>query len=545
MSAEKPAPSGASFSGKSNGSRLPEAITTSATHQARIDGDEEVMDPLAVDEDTVNEGAGEGSLPFPIECLPPTMRVMVQETAKQTRTPYALSAVVALGVASAAIGRGLLVKSGGSRTTAGNLYLLAIARSGVGKGQTFSIVSKPLYTAETEALTEWKTSQMPTLEASFEVSKAMAKKAREKAVLEKDEELRKYHIEGLAALEEEQKRLEEKKNSSPCYVVGDITREALAMRLASQPNEALACFSSEARGILSVIRGRYGNGDSSDEDIYLSAYSGDSINVHRATRPPISLRNPCLTTVWMTQPDAARGLLGDERMTASGLLPRFLICDVRADPQHEPEDWPEMQVAAVESWNTLINGLLGYRSSCAEPIQIDADPEARSLLRDFHNRAVNRVKTGGDLRDVDSYVARWGENAWRLSLVLHCASHGGDAHRHSVNAETAQRAIHIMEWFIHEQLSVLAAGRSDCFRARLEKLIGILRESGGVKTLGKLRDANGFEYEELTFLADRFPQQLTIAKLEQPGRPSFVARLTTSQQPRATKPINPTNDPSK
>lgn len=541
MKPEKPAPGGTNFSGKSNGKRHPEATAPDNSHQAGTERKGMNTGPRPVDEKTINEGAGEGILPFPVDCLPPTMQAMVDATARQTRTPHALSAVVALGVAAAAIGRGLLLRSGGSRTTAANLYLLAIARSGVGKGQTFSFVSKPLYDAEAKAIDEWKTSQMPAIEANFEVSKGMAKKAKDKAISEKDEELRKHLIASFAALEEEQKRLEEQKNAAPCFVVGDVTREALAIRLASQPNEALACFSSEARGILGVIRGRYGNGDSSDEDIYLSAYSGDSINVHRTTRPPVSLRNPCLTTVWMTQPDAAQGLMGDERMTASGLLPRFLICDVKAEPQYEPEEWPEMDAAAVEEWSTLINDLLGYRGSCAEPILIEAEPEARRLLREFHNLAVDRVRDGGDLRDVDCYVARWAENAWRLSLVLHCTTHGGDAHRKSLHESTAENAIRIMEWFIGEQLTVLAASRSDQFRTRLNKLIAILADAGGSKTLGQLKDANRFDADEVKSLAARFPQQLVVEKLKQSGRPSFMARLALTTEPTPIKPIKPTN----
>lgn len=171
-------------------------------------------------------GTGDASLPFPIECLPSAMRNMVMETAKQTRTPHALAAVVAIGVASAAIGRGLLVKSGGSRITAPNLYLLAIARSGVGKGQTFSHVSKPLYAAEAEVIDEWKTSRISNIEVSLDVAKGMAKRAKVKATTEVDEDTRKSLIETLAALDREQKRLEQELDSCPCYVVGDITAQA-------------------------------------------------------------------------------------------------------------------------------------------------------------------------------------------------------------------------------------------------------------------------------------------------------------------------------
>lgn len=466
------------------------------------------------------------------------MRAMVNETAKQTQTPHALAAVVALGVASASIGRGLLAKSGGSRITPANVYLLAIARSGVGKGQTFYHVSKPLYTAEAAAIAEWRTSRMSNIEATMEVTKGRAKRAKEKATSEMDDEARKILIESLAALETEQKRLEGERNSCPCYVVGDITREALAMRMGAQSNEALASFSPEARGILGVIRGRYGNGETSDEDIYLSGYSGEPISFHRVNRDTISLKNPCLTVVWMTQPDAAQGLLGDERMTVSGLLPRFLICDVKAEQQYEPDEMPEMDQSVVESWSALVQALLPYRTSGVEPILIDATDDARKILRAFKNETVTRVKIGGDLRDVDSYVARWAENAWRLSLCLHGAELGGDAHRRPLSRTTAENAVCIVRWFAREQLSILADGRTDRFKFRLDKLLAILRDAGGSKTLGQLKDSNSFDSDEVMSLADQFPHRFHVVKLPQAGRPSHVARIG----PTPTNPTNPTND---
>jgi len=532
MKDKEPTPYGAGSSEESNSSRHPEVTRKTALNQAVSCHAPTPDGPLPVDDDTIMDGAGEGSVPFPVEILPATMRAIVEEVASQTRTPHALSAVVALGTASAAIGRGLLVKSGGSRTTPANLFLLAIARSGVGKGQTFGHLTGPLYAAQKEAIANWKTDQMPLIEANFDVTKERVKKEKQKAVKAKDEEERRAIIDAIAALEEEQKRLEELKNSPPCYVVGDITREALALTLESQPNEALACFSSEARGILDVIRGRYGKGESSDEDIYLSAYSGDPISVRRVARPPVSLSNPCLCVVWMTQPDAAQRLLGDERMTASGLLPRFLMCDVRAEHQYEPEHWEEMDQSAVDAWHGLVESLLAYRNTCGDPIRIDAAPEVRRMIREFHNhQAVDRITAGGDLRDVDSYVSRWAENVWRLSLVLHCTTHGADSHRMPLQEKTAASAIGIMEWFIREQLAILAAGRTDRFKARMEKLLGILLDAGGAKTLGQLKDANGFEHDEVKHLAKFYPEKLVVERQGQRGRASFMARILSHEPP--------------
>jgi len=43
--------------------------------------------------------------------------------------------------------------------------------------------------------------------------------------------------------------------------------------------------------------------------------------------------------------------------------------------------------------------------------------------------------------------------------------------------------------------------------------------------MGQLKDSNGFVENELQSLADKFPQQLQIEKLQQVGRPSYLVRL--------------------
>ena len=146
------------------------------------------------------------------------------------------------------------------------------------------------------------------------------------------------------------------------------------------------------------------------------------------------------------------------------------------------------------------------------------------------------MSENGELRDVEAYVARWAENAWRLALVLHTAEHASNAHKKPLVADTAQKAVRIVRWFSENQLSVLAASRNEGFRRRLEKLLQVLRDAGGEKTLGKLKDSNGFEADEVRELANRFPARLEIRKLERPGRPCFVASIV---EPK--KPINPKN----
>ena len=73
---------------------------------------------------------------FPVDAMPPVAARMTREIARVTTSrnvPLAASSV--LGFLSASIGAGIEIQTGGGRTTRGNLYLLAIAESGTGKGE--------------------------------------------------------------------------------------------------------------------------------------------------------------------------------------------------------------------------------------------------------------------------------------------------------------------------------------------------------------------------------------------------------------------------
>jgi len=93
-----------------------------------------------------------------------------------------------------------------------------------------------------------------------------------------------------------------------------------------------------------------------------------------------------------------------------------------------------------------------------------------------YNRLVDRRNM--DLSDVQSYVARWNENAWRIALVLHAAEHGRQAHEVELSEETARRALTIMEWFAQEQLDILAANREEEYRVKVERVRELVQRSG-------------------------------------------------------------------
>ncbi|MDB4537422.1 YfjI family protein, partial [Akkermansiaceae bacterium] len=322
--------------------------------------------------------------------------------------------------------------------------------------------------------------------------------------------------------------LEKKLASEAGFSVADITKEKLAITLEQQPGQALASLSPEGRGVIDVLMGKYGKGKESDEDLYLSAYSRESVKVSRVNRPPVNLTTPCLAVLWLIQPDKARRLTESEAITESGLLPRFLICDSKAEAMDEPEKpYPLNKTTAIE-WAGLIRDLLdGFRAKGNTPITIQAETGARRLIVAYQNASNARRRKGGDLRDIASFVARWAENAWRLALVLHAGIYGREAGKHDLEEDTARRAVGIVEWFSNEQLAILAPERSNRNRTRLLRLFSILRDHQGQRSLRDLSKSNGFSKEEVQQLAQDFPSQIEIEKIQPKhgGRPSEVAKI--------------------
>ena len=473
-----------------------------------------------------------GSPPFPVEILPPILREMAREVSKVALVPESLAVINLLGFVSSSLGGGLLIDSGGGRITPANLFLLGIAESGTGKGRAFSIVSQAFTKIESEEIYFWETERLPGVKKDLRLIEKDFKRLEKSLDKTNDARSRDEIGREMQELEKQRAELEKELVVEPGFSVADITKEKLAISLEQQPGQALASHSPEGRGVIDVLMGKYGKGKESDEDLYLSAYSREPVKVSRLSRPPVNLSTPCLAVLWLIQPDKARKLIESEAITESGLLPRFLICDSKAEAMDEPEHPETMNEITMENWAGLIDDLLeSFRAMGETPVTIKAEQDARKIIVDFRNESNARTRQGGDLRDITPFVARWAENAWRLALVLHAGEHGNEAGKHDLTAETARRAVEIVKWFCEEQLAILAPERNNRNRSRLLRLLSILGDHQGRRTLRDLAKSNGFPKDEVHKLAEQFPAQIKIEK-EKPeggGRPSEILTMTLTR----------------
>lgn len=485
--------------------------------------------PKSAESNHSGENGESDSHPFPVSLLPPILKHIAEEAAAAERVPVAITAAAAIATASAAIGAGLALKSGAHRLTHANLYMIAAAKSGTGKGRAFALVSRPLQQIERRRVEEWHASEKPNLDARLRV----AKKATE-GLEKKAEKASPFDREAIIA-EMEKLNLEVSRLTAelrePLWTVADVTREALADALSRGNLEALASLSPEARGVVDVLGGRYHEGRS-DEDIYLSAYSVESFTVHRIARPATHLTAPCLTVFWMIQPDALRAMFAKEAFTESGLLPRFIVFDSKAEPQLIPEQPHVMHASASGDWQRLLEELTQsfHERTEAAPAEVLLSPEAAKAFWHYENQTIEDRRSGGHLADVSMYPARWAENAQRLALVFHAAEYGRDAASVPLSESTACDAIEALTWFVREQMAILRTGRESKQQDLLERVEGILR--GSISQEMSLRDLekrHNVTRSQIESLCSEYPERLMIdeRKPNGPGRPATVARLIT------------------
>ena len=438
----------------------PDHINTSTTpaqgHPERANGH-----PDADSEDTPT--------PFPVHCLPEVVEAMGRAIARTERTPESLAGCCALGILSASIGAGLEVRSGPNRVTRGNLYLLASAESGSGKSETFRHAVKPFHSFERELLEQWRLVTGPRLETEVQILEARITQLVKQAGRAEDA------IERGALRDEVEKSKAElarlKMGSAPpALCCEDVTTEKLAVMLRDN-KEQIASLSSDAGSIVNNLLGRYSKLDRTDESVYLKAWSGDFCRTDRQGKEPIILQRPCAAALWLTQPDKLESLLAEQSLTDGGLIPRILVCHTNARPIKITDDMEGIPPEIASKWEALIQDNIRH-FRLGVPIVIDPTPEARQMMTNYFNSIVERRK--GDLQDVGSYAARWGEQAWRIAVCLHAGHFGNLAAEFPLDEGNASRAIELAEWFAGEQLRILEGGRHEARQALRDAVLGLL-----------------------------------------------------------------------
>jgi hypothetical protein len=263
----------------------------------------------------------------------------------------------------------------------------------------------------------------------------------------------------------------ETKLREPVLSCEDVTGEKLAVLLAHN-GEQISSLSADAVAIVNILLGRYNKLNRTDEGIYLKAFTGDRCKVDPQTRESVLVESPCLSALWLTQPDKLESLLAERSLSDGGLIPRILACHTHCEAQEIVKDAPEIPTSVENDYTDLIRSLIQTYRLADQPFTIEPSPEALDAMNAHHNAIVKRRRT--DLHDVNIYAARWNEQAWRISVCLHAGLHGAHAHERRLELDTANQAIELADWFAVQQLEILSVSREKARRERRDKVLSLL-----------------------------------------------------------------------
>ena len=370
----------------------------------------------------------------------------------------------------------------------GNIYSLISAGSGIGKSVVLGILRAPLHALQAELKEAAKSGGImpPTPTPSTEGFEG---------------------FEGLLALPKTARRL----------ICSEVTGPAMA-KLLGENQETTLNATAEAGNLLNEAS----KSASALGQLLLKGYSGDQVEIDRISRKrPIVLNQPCITVCWLCQPHRLETFLATDRLMEDGLLARFLVVHSKARmaPMHEEDRAIPADVS--DGYGAVIRSLFeAYGLQGDRDLTVDTSEEASAILREYHN--LNAERWNAEEGSMRCCIARWTEQAWKLTLVLHAATHGANAHRIAAEGETAERAVALQEWFAGQQLRIVQGSTRQKEVDRLEKLCRLLSETPNcAMTLRDLQNSHGFPSKEVHRLAELAPSHLDLQKRNNPrGGPS-------------------------
>jgi hypothetical protein len=405
---------------------------------------------------------------FPVDLLPEPERAWVTALATATQTPAALAAMMSDGAVAIAVAKRVAVEIRDGWREPLNAYNLTALDSGSRKTAVARAVEAPLKTVE----------KLRSAEMAPDIAKARAKRD----VVEKRlEQFKKRQaaqaVNDIATDGDIDAIINELLSGGlavpvvPRYLVDDITPERLA-DLMGQHGERVGVLSAEG-GIFQIVAGRYNDGKADGLDLFLKAYSGDSLPIDRIGRETKHLDAPALSLVISPQPEVLRGLARYPGFRGRGFLARFDFAipvstvgrrKIAATPvpdivrkQYEDLITAVLALPEPDAKSNPTQGDSGNSVNATGPIVLTLSEEAAERFVAFETWLEPQLdRDNGALGDIQDWasklagkVARW---AGRLHVVQHIeadkAGRPSTLAASVIDAKTIEAAIAIAKTFL-------------------------------------------------------------------------------------------------
>ena len=382
---------------------------------------------------------GETNLPtFPIPTLPDTVRDYVIALAESTQTPVDMCACSVLAALALCIQGKYKIQGKPDWIEPLNLYVVSIAEPSERKSAVISAVSKPITAYEAEE-NKRRAPEIENSKMELSILEQKQKRLENKAAKSKDK------VSSDEILDIANSIAKYKVKRPLKLYVDDITTEKLISALYESGRTAI--LSSEG-GIFDMLKGQYSK--NVNIDVFLKAYSGDTIRVDRVNRASESIIDPALTILLTVQPSVISGVMNNHTFRGRGFTSRFLYCFPRSlvgTRRFNTEPIPEDAKFSYRNiiWDTL-------DEDKTEPEIIKLSPDALKILEEFDEELEPKLKV--EYEGISDWAAKLTGKVLRIAGILtranifRCGKIELDTPPLVVSAETMQNAITLGSYFI-------------------------------------------------------------------------------------------------
>lgn len=441
---------------------------------------------------------------LPAGLLPPFVDRMVSEVANFTQVWPDGPALMSLAVLSALCSRRHRVRIYEGYEEPLNIYGAAVMETGARKSAIFSAITGPLRAAEKVLLEKaW-----PEL-ARFDERKALveARKKHLTTVLAKEGDEGKR-----AKYQEEAERLAAdlqgmKRPPVPRLLADDVTPQKLAMLL-GECGERMAVFAPEG-GIFKTLAGRYSQDGSSDLDLVLKAYSGDSVTVDRVSRATVTLEQPLVSFGLSFQPSVLRTMAETEGAIETGFAARFLYVLPGSSIGERTAKCRAMNPAVVKEYGDRIDWLSRELEIGEAASVLPFGGAAQEVWCAFFDGVEKRLRPGGDLAQpsMKGWALKLPGNVARLAGIFHAVENESPAAL-DIPGETVQRAVRFGEHLIEHARAAFLSMKLSPNVEDARKLVMWVREKNlAAFTKGELQNSLRRQFESTAHM----DQALTVA----------------------------------
>lgn len=362
--------------------------------------------------------------PFPVEVFPKAIQKIITATNESLNFPVDFIGASILYAISVSVGnthKAEIMKGWQENAV---LYLAIVGRAGTNKSHPISFALKPI-----EAKDQLEYKKYNREKSEYERIKRLSKKERE-----------------------EQDIKEPLKPVWKQLIVTDFTPEALA-DIHKYNAKGIGVYADELASWFNNFD-RYNKG--SEEQFWLSVWSGKAIRINRKTSEPTLIQSPFIPVAGTIQPGVLNELANNR--TENGFLDRLLFV---VPDNLKKEYWSETELnpSIIDSWQAIIKNLIDINiikdlddNPKSEILRFT--PEAKKILFDWQ-RELTDQSNKPENHAICGINAKIEMYAVRLALILQMASYAsGESDRKFIEVEAVQGALKLVEYFKNTAVKV-------------------------------------------------------------------------------------------